>query len=253
MEIKRVDGRFNHELRNLKLTGPYYGHVLGSCFIEMGNTKVICSVTMEKKVPKWMPDNQSGWINAEYALLPNSTKERVNRERDKVGGRTLEIQRLISRSLRAAVHLECFKGISFTVDCDVILADGGTRTASITGAFVALVQAVHQAKSKGIITFSNSKKPFKDFLSAISMGVNQQGQLLLDLNYVEDAACDVDLNLVMLGKQKIVEVQGTAEKSAFTPEQLQGMMSLGQEAMVKIQEAQKQALGDLPWQDYVIQ
>lgn len=238
----RSYGRNKDQSRPCKITPNYYTHIPGSCLIEMGNTRVLCSATIDKKLPRWLQDGDHGWVHAEYSLLPNSTSERVSRERDKVGGRTMEIQRLIARSLRSAVDLHAIKGLSLMVDCDVLLADGGTRTASITGGFVAMALAIQHAQKTG--TLPANRRPIRNFLAGISLG-KVNSDLMLDLDYQEDSNCAVDMNLVMLGKEQIVEIQGTGEKGFFNGEELQKMLALGLNGIAQLQEAQQAALGSL--------
>ena len=233
----RSDGRKADELRKLKITRHYIKSAEGSVLIEMGDTKVICTATVDASVPPFLRGKGEGWVTAEYAMLPRSTQQRVQRERSKVGGRTYEIQRLIGRSLRSVVDMEAIGERSILIDCDVIQADGGTRTASITGAFVALVDALRTMKKQGMIKIV----PVTDHLAAISVGI-VNGKPMLDLCYKEDSTAEVDMNLVMTGRGKIVELQGTAEKEPFSTAQLSMMLALGEKGIKKLITKQKEVL-----------
>jgi len=237
----RVDGRQANQTRTISIETDYIKHAEGSVLISVGDTKVICTVTVEDKVPPFLRNQGTGWITAEYGMLPRSTGTRNQREstRGKVGGRTMEIQRLIGRALRAVVDLKALGEKTLWLDCDVIQADGGTRTASITGAFVALALALHNKFKAGAIT----SFPLTDFLAATSVGV-VGSQPVLDLNYTEDSSARVDMNIVMTGAGQFVEVQGTGEESPFTMEELQSLLSLGQEGIRSLIEKQKEALGE---------
>lgn len=237
----RGDGRKPDETRLVTLERDYIKHAEGSVLITVGDTKVICTVTVEDKVPPFLRNSGTGWITAEYGMLPRSTGTRNQREstRGKVGGRTMEIQRLIGRALRAVVDLEKLGEKTLWLDCDVIQADGGTRTASITGAFVALADALYKQVKKG----SLSSLPIRDFLAATSVGI-VNGKPVLDLNYVEDSAAEVDMNIIMTGGGKFVELQGTGEEASFSMEELQAMIQLGQHGVQTLVEKQKQVLGD---------
>lgn len=238
----RGDGRRPDELRPVKITRSFIKHAEGSVLFEMGETKVICTVSVEDKVPPFLRGKNRGWVTAEYAMIPRATAERVSREatRGKQGGRTLEIQRLIGRSLRAVTDMDELGERTFWIDCDVIQADGGTRTASVTGAFVALADAVAALRKKGLI----KKNPLKDYLAAVSVG-KVGGDLLADLCYAEDSLADVDLNLVMTGKGAFVEIQGTAERSSFTQEELQQFLSLGRNGIMALVTMQQDLVGGL--------
>src|SRR5512135_1294628 len=207
----RADGRKTDELRKPRITRKYLKTAEGSVLIEMGDTKVICTATVENSVPPFLRGKGTGWVTAEYAMLPRSSGQRIQRERSKVGGRTHEIQRLIGRSLRAVVDMAALGERSVLIDCDVIQADGGTRTASITGAYVALVDALRHLKKQKMI----ETVPLTDYLAAVSVGIVER-KPVLDLCYAEDSEADVDMNLVMTGKGAIVEVQGTAEGEPFS-------------------------------------
>lgn len=235
----RGDGRRRDEIRLVKITRHYQKDVEGSVLIEMGHTKVVCSATIEEKVPPFLRGKGRGWITAEYAMLPRSSKERISREstRGKIGGRTHEIQRLIGRSLRAVVDLEALGERSVWIDCDVIQADGGTRTASITGAFIALADALSSLKKEGLI----STLPINDYLAAISVG-RVGGKNLVDLCYEEDFAAEVDMNVVMTGSGKFVEVQGTAEGKPFSRAELDGLLGLARKGIGQLITKQKQLL-----------
>lgn len=210
--------------------------------IEMGETKVICTVSVEEKVPPFLRGQNRGWVTAEYAMLPRATPERAVREASKgrQGGRTLEIQRLIGRSLRAVTDMDELGERTFWVDCDVIQADGGTRTASVTGAFVALADAVAVVRAKGLI----KKNPLRDYLAAVSVG-KVGGEVLTDLCYAEDSLAEVDLNLVMTGKGQFVEIQGTAEKRPFTLDELNKFLTLGWNGISALVKLQQELVGDL--------
>jgi ribonuclease PH len=230
----RKDGRKADELRKLKITSNYIKTAEGSVLIEMGDTRVICTATVENSVPPFLRGKGTGWVTAEYAMLPRSSGQRIQRERSKVGGRTHEIQRLIGRSLRSIVDMQALGERSVLIDCDVIEADGGTRTASITGAYIALVDALRHVKNQRMI----EAIPVIDYLAAISVGI-VDGKPMLDLCYTEDSSAEVDMNLVMTGKGKIVEVQGTAEGEPFSREELDKLLALGEKgirALVKIQK-----------------
>jgi len=239
----RNDQRKTNRLRPITITTHYITHPEGSVLIEVGNTKVICNASIEHKVPPFMRGQGKGWITAEYAMLPRATAQRNIREssKGKVSGRTMEIQRLIGRALRSVVDLEKLGERTVWVDCDVIQADGGTRTASITGAFVAIVLAFGKLLEEKKIT----QMPVTDFLSATSVGVLRDGTEILDLNYEEDSQADVDMNIVMTGTGEFVEIQGTGEESTFSIEQLKMMLKLATEGLEQIFRVQKDALGEL--------
>ncbi len=238
----RIDGRQAEEMRKVKITRNYLKFAEGSVLIEVGNTKVICAATLEERVPPFLKGRGEGWITAEYSLLPRSTHTRNIREsaKGKIAGRTHEIQRLIGLALRSVVDLKALGERTIWIDCDVIQADGGTRTASITGAFIAMVDAVD--------TIFNGSKPFpvKDFLAAASVGV-VGGEVLLDLCYEEDSSAIVDMNVVMTGSGQFVEVQGTGEKRPFTKEQLAMLLTAAEEGVGALIEYQKDVLGPVAW------
>jgi ribonuclease PH len=238
VKFKRADGRKVNELRPMKIEPEFAPSALGSVLISMGNTRVVCAVTVDEEVPRWMKQEKQtgGWLTAEYSMLPYSSSERVRREASsgKPSGRTQEIQRLIGRSLRAVVDLEKLGPRTLWVDCDVLQADGGTRTASITGAYVALKLAIEKLMRDGKI----SENPILEPVAAISVGV-VDGHPLLDLCYTEDLAASVDMNLVMTASGKFVEIQGTAEDRPFTPDQLEKMLALGRAGISKLIKLQK--------------
>jgi ribonuclease PH len=227
------------QLRSIRITRSYTKHAEGSVLIECGDTKVICTASVEERVPPHKKGSGEGWITAEYGMLPRSTGERMGREaaKGKQSGRTQEIQRLIGRSLRAVVDLGKLGERTIQIDCDVIQADGGTRTASITGAFVALHDAVSGLMSKGLV----KETPLKDFIAAISVGI-YQGTPVLDLDYVEDSACDTDMNVVMLGSGHFVEVQGTAEGHAFSRAEMDELLELAKSGITQLIAMQRTAL-----------
>ena len=238
----RKDKRKNNEPRKLKIKKNYLKFADGSCSIEIGATKVVCSASIEDRVPLFLRNTNSGWVTAEYGMLPGSTSNRIVREssRGKVGGRTHEIQRLIGRSLRTVVDLEAFPGKTIWIDCDVIQADGGTRTASITGSFIALVEAFNKMKHQGIL----EEIPVKDYVAATSVGV-VDGQPMLDLMYTEDFQAEVDMNVVMTGTGRFIEVQGTSEKEPFNRSQLNKMLSLASRGIELLIAEQKKIIGSV--------
>ena len=238
----RKDGRRPDEVRQVRITRPYLKHPEGSVLIEVGDTKVICTATIEEKVPQWMKGKGQGWVTAEYSMLPRSSATRIVREAatGKIGGRTHEIQRLIGRSLRSVTDMKGFGERTIWIDCDVIQADGGTRTASITGSFIALTDALRFLKDRGII----KKVPLTDFVAAVSVGV-VNGEVVLDLNYDEDSTAEVDMNIVMTGNGTFVEVQGTAEAAPFTKDEMARMTSLAEEGIRGLAARQKEVLGDI--------
>jgi ribonuclease PH len=237
----RPDGRSADELRGIKITKTFLNTAEGSVLIEMGDTKVICTASIEEKVPPFLRDQKKGWVTGEYSMLPRSTSTRMVREssRGKVGGRTHEIQRLIGRSMRSVVDLEALGERTIWIDCDVIQADGGTRTAAITGAFVALKDAVNTLLANGTIT----QQPIKDYVAAISVGIIE-GEPRLDLCYAEDSNAEVDMNIVMTGSGKFIEVQGTAETEPFGSDHLQQMLGLANVGINKLIAVQKETLGE---------
>ncbi|MEK6561755.1 MAG: ribonuclease PH [Candidatus Binatota bacterium] len=239
----RTDGRKERELRPIVITPSYIKSADGSVFIEVGNTRVICTAKLEDKVPPFLRNSGKGWITAEYGMLPSSSQVRISREaaRGRIGGRTHEIQRLIGRSLRTIADLKSLGERTIWIDCDVIQADGGTRTASITGAYVALVEAARQLIKQGVV----QKNPIKDSVAAVSVGI-VDGKPLLDLNYEEDSRAEVDMNFVMTGSGKFVEVQGTAESAPFTKKGLDRMAEIAQQGIRELLKVQKKVLATIP-------
>ncbi|MBM7691981.1 ribonuclease PH [Peribacillus deserti] len=239
----RIDGRKSNELRPIHIEKNYIMHPEGSVLISVGNTKVICSASIEERVPPFLRNQGKGWVNAEYSMLPRATEQRNIREssKGKVTGRTMEIQRLIGRALRAVVSLEALGERTIWIDCDVIQADGGTRTASITGAFVAMALAVHKIYTdKKLPVF-----PIKEFLAATSAGIIAGDQVVLDLNYHEDSSASVDMNVIMTGKGEFVELQGTGEEATFTYDQLQTILGIAREGIENLIGIQREALGEI--------
>lgn len=237
----RVDGRAPDDKRPVKITPSFAKYAEGSALIEVGETRVLCTATIENKVPAHLRDAAQGWVTAEYAMLPRSSKQRIVREVNKghVGGRTHEIQRLIGRSLRTVVDLRRLGERTVTIDCDVIQADGGTRTAAITGGFVALALAIRTLQAQQLA----GNNILNDFVAATSVGI-VEGRPVLDLNYVEDCQAEVDMNLIMTGAGKFIEIQGTAEKQAFGETSLHEMLKLGRLGINELIEAQKEILGE---------
>lgn len=233
----RVDGRKTDELRRIRITRNYIKSAEGSVLFEMGDTKVICTATVENSVPPFLRGKGTGWVTAEYAMLPRSTQQRINRERSKVGGRTHEIQRLIGRSLRAVTDMKKLGERTILIDCDVIQADGGTRTASITGSYIALVDALRHMKKQKMI----SSLPVKDFLAAVSVGIVSE-KPVLDLCYYEDSSAETDMNMVMTGSGEIVEIQGTAEGKPFSKTELNKLLALGEKGIKMLIKKQKAIL-----------
>ena len=238
----RSNGRSLHAIREVNIARNYVKHAEGSALIEMGNTRVICTATIEDKVPPFLQDTDQGWVTAEYSMLPRSTLVRTVRESStgKRGGRTHEIQRLIGRSMRAVTDLNGFDKRTITLDCDVIDADGGTRTASITGAFVALIEAFNTLKGKEEI----HEIPISDYIAAISVGL-VNGEMLIDLNYEEDSKAEVDMNCVMTGDGSFVEIQGTAERRPFSKEQLDKMTELASQGIQELIGKQREVIGSI--------
>lgn len=238
----RSDGRRADQARPVRITTGYNKHAEGSVLIEVGDTKVICTATVEERVPPFMKGQGRGWVTAEYSMLPRATSVRNQREsaKGKLGGRTMEIQRLIGRSLRSVVNLEALGERSITLDCDVIQADGGTRTTSITGAFVAMAIAIDKLyREKNLSRF-----PIDDFLGSLSVGIIQ-GTACLDLNYEEDSKAKVDMNVVMTGQGKFVEVQGTGEEAPFSRQELDELLALAEAGIQEMIAEQEQALGPI--------
>ncbi|MCR2820598.1 ribonuclease PH [Lederbergia panacisoli] len=239
----RSDGRSSNQLRNVKIETDYLIHPEGSVLISVGDTKVICTASIEERVPPFMRGEGKGWITAEYSMLPRATGTRNIREssKGKVSGRTMEIQRLIGRALRSVVDLESIGERTVWVDCDVIQADGGTRTASITGAFVAVTIALNKLRVEKKL----AKLPILDFLAATSVGIHENDGVILDLNYAEDSTAMVDMNIVMTGAGEFVELQGTGEEATFTASQLQEMLAVADAGLKELMNIQRIALGDI--------
>ena len=237
----RPSGRTTDQLRDVRITRNFTKHAEGSVLVEFGDTKVICTASVETSVPPFLRGKGQGWVTAEYGMLPRSTGSRMIREaaKGKQQGRTVEISRLIGRSLRAAIDLTALGENTITIDCDVIQADGGTRTASITGACVALVDAINWLKAKGKV----KGEPLKQMIAAVSVGI-YKGEAVLDLDYAEDSTAETDLNVIMTENGGFVEIQGTAEGEAFTPDELNAMLALAQKAIGELSAKQKEALAD---------
>ena len=235
----RPSGRSAEQVRQIKITRHYTKHAEGSVLVEFGETKVLCNATIDESVPRFLKGQNQGWVTAEYGMLPRATNSRTQREaaKGKQTGRTMEIQRLIARSLRAMIDLKLLGEYTITLDCDVIQADGGTRTASITGACVALVDAVNTLLANGKI----KQNPIKSLVAAVSVGI-VNGEAVCDLEYIEDSNAETDMNVVMTDDGRIIEVQGTAEGEPFSHEELLTLLELAQNGITTITEAQKQAL-----------
>lgn len=235
----RPSGRKPDEIREIKITRQYTKHAEGSVLIEFGDTRVLCTATVEEKVPGFLRGKGQGWVTAEYGMLPRSTGSRMRRESasGKQGGRTMEIQRLIGRSLRAAVDLKTLGEHTITIDCDVLQADGGTRTASITGGFVALADAIQHMLDKKLI----SKNPITSHIASVSVGIYKDVPVT-DLDYIEDSNCETDMNIVMNNENGFIEIQGTAEGKTFSSEELNAMLELGKASINELLEHQQQAL-----------
>jgi ribonuclease PH len=233
--MPRIDGRQPEELRKVTITRNYLKFAEGSCLIELGNTKVICSASVEETVPPFLRNSGKGWVTAEYGMLPRSCKTRIQRNKD--SGRTYEIQRLVGRSLRAVTDMDKIGERTVWLDCDVLQGDGGTRTASITGAFIALVDALNKIKKDGLI----SSIPVREFVAATSVGI-VGGQMMLDLAYEEDSRADVDMNVVMTSAGEFIEIQGTAERMAFNKNEMTGMLSFAQTGIEQLIDLQRQHL-----------
>ena len=234
----RKDNRKPNELRDIKITKNYIAHPEGSVLVEFGDTKVICNATIENNVPRFLKGKNMGWVTAEYGMLPRSTNERMRREaKNKQSGRTMAIHRLIGRSLRSSVHLDKLGERSITIDCDVIQADGGTRTASITGGFVALCLALRTQENDSF----SSADAIKSYTGSVSLG-KVDGEILLDLDYQEDSNAETDMNFIMNDEGNFIEIQGTAEKGAFSQNELNKMIVLATEGVKSIIEIQKEVL-----------
>jgi ribonuclease PH len=238
--MMRANSRQNGQLRPLRLTPGYAKHAEGSCLVECGDTHVLCTASLDEGVPSFLRGSGKGWVTAEYGMLPRSTSERMRREAaaGKQSGRTLEIQRLIGRSLRAVVDFQAMGEKQIVVDCDVLQADGGTRTASITGGFVALKQCIAFMTKTGMLT----KPVLRDHVAAVSCGI-VGGEVLLDLDYAEDSTAQTDANFVLTGSGGIVEIQGTAEKTPFSDEEFAALMKLARQGISELVAAQQKALG----------
>jgi ribonuclease PH len=236
----RSGKRSKNQLRKIKIKRDYIKYAEGSCLIELGSTKVICTASVEDGVPRFLRDTGSGWVTAEYSMLPRSCKSRVPREssRGRVGGRTHEIQRLIGRSLRAVVDLPKLGERTIWLDADVIQGDGGTRCAAITGSFIALCDALNKLKSDGVF----KKFPISDFVAAVSVGIIN-GEAYLDLDYSEDSSAEVDMNIIMTGKGRFIEIQGTAEKEPFDNKMMNAMVGLAKKGIGELVARQKKILG----------
>lgn len=240
--LLRQDGRRKDQVRPVKVTRDFIQHAEGAVLIEMGGTKVICTASVEEKVPPFLRDKGRGWVTAEYAMLPRATKERTQREasRGKQGGRTVEIQRLVGRSLRAVIDMQLMGERTIWIDCDVIQADGGTRTTAITGSFIALADACRVLQKKGLL----KKFPLSDYLAAVSVG-KVGGEVMVDLAYEEDSLAAVDMNLVMTGQGKYVEIQGTAERDPFDKKDLEEFLTSGWNAIQSLVTIQRELIGEL--------
>jgi ribonuclease PH len=236
----RPSKRQSDQLRDIRITRHYTKHAEGSVLVEFGDTKVICTASVEESVPRFLKGSGTGWVTAEYGMLPRSTGSRMDREavRGKQGGRTMEISRLIGRSLRAALDMKLLGENTIKIDCDVIQADGGTRTASITGACVALHDAIDVLLKNGRV----KKNPMKQLIASVSVGI-YKGMPVLDLDYAEDSNAETDMNIVMTEKLRFIELQGTGEESDFDTAELQSMIELAQKGIAELLEKQKQALG----------
>lgn len=240
--MQRVDGREPRQIRPVNITRNYNKYAEGSVLIEVGDTKVICTASVDERVPPFLKGMGKGWVTAEYSMLPRATGVRTIREaaKGKLGGRTMEIQRLIGRAMRSVVDLQALGERTITLDCDVIQADGGTRTASITGAFVAMIDALNSLHERGMI----EKIPVSAFVAAISVG-RLKGQVVLDVCYAEDSAAEVDMNIVMTGAGEYVEVQGTGEESSFSRRDMETMLDCAEFGIQELIDIQKQALGEV--------
>lgn len=234
--MPRSDGRRCDQLRKIKVTKHYTKHADGSCLMEFGDTRVLCTAMMEENVPPFLKGRGSGWVTAEYGMLPSSCAQRIRRNSS--SGRIHEIQRLIGRSLRAVVDLRKLGERTIKIDCDVIQADGGTRTAAITGGFIALVLALNKLKKQKLIPVV----PLKDCVAAVSVGI-YEGRSILDLDYKEDSSADMDMNIVMVGKGKFVEIQGTAEREPFSKAQTDELLLLAQKGIKELINIQQKSLG----------
>lgn len=237
----RQSGRQPDQLRDIRITRNYTMHAEGSVLIEFGKTKVLCTASVEENVPRWLKGQRRGWVTAEYGMLPRSTTDRMGREaaRGKQGGRTMEIQRLIGRSLRAAIDLEALGEIMITLDCDVIQADGGTRTASISGAWVALHDAIQHLVKEGRL----EKSPLLAPVASVSVGIHE-GTPVLDLDYAEDSSAETDMNVVMNAEGGFIEIQGTAEAAPFSHDEMIAMLGLAEKGIRELLAHQQEAVGE---------
>lgn len=236
----RIDNRNYDEIRNVKITKDYLMHPYGSVLIEMGNTKVICTATIEDRVPIFLKNQNKGWLTSEYSMLPGATENRKFRNVGKIDGRTQEIQRLIGRCLRSAIDLTKVGERTIWIDCDVIQADGGTRTAAITGAFIAMVDAIYKLyENKEIKEF-----PISSYMAAISVGLSHEGAIL-DLCYEEDHKAIVDMNIIMTNKEEFIEIQGTGEEGSFSRKELDKLLDLAEKGIKELIEIQKDAIGEI--------
>ncbi|GAB6179788.1 ribonuclease PH [Desulfotomaculum defluvii] len=240
--MDRVDGRKHNQIRPVNMQPNYNKYAEGSVLIEVGDTRVICTATVEERVPPFLKGQGKGWVTAEYSMIPRATGTRTIREaaRGKLGGRTMEIQRLIGRALRSVVDLEALGERTLTLDCDVIQADGGTRTASITGAYVAMIFALNKLVEQGML----KNIPVQDFIAATSVGI-VNGIPVIDLCYAEDSAAEVDMNIVMTGAGRFVEIQGTGEEATFSREEMNQLLDLATAGIQRLNDIQRQVLGDI--------
>ncbi|MCK5180162.1 MAG: ribonuclease PH [Candidatus Omnitrophica bacterium] len=235
--MKRIDGRSLNELRKVKVTKDYLKHAEGACLIEFGDTRVVCTASVEESVPPFLRNKGTGWVTAEYGMLPRSCETRIRREKAAGSGRTQEIQRLIGRSLRGVIDLDKLGARTIKVDCDVLQADGGTRTASITGGFIAMALALKKIRKQGLI----DEIPLTDFVAAISVGIYEE-KLMIDLNYAEDSNAGMDMNVVMVGTGKFIEVQGTAEGEPFSKTEMDKLLDLAKKGIKELIAVQKKNL-----------
>jgi ribonuclease PH len=238
VSMVRIDGRGTDKIRKVNITRNYIKYPEGSCLIELGSTKVICTASVEETVPPFLRNSGTGWVTAEYGMLPRSCGSRIQRGKD--SGRTYEIQRLIGRSLRSVTEMKYLGERTIWIDCDVIQADGGTRTASITGSFIALVDALQKLKKDGKI----DRVPVLDYIAATSVGI-LNNSMILDLCYEEDSKAEVDMNVIMTGKGEFIEVQGTAERKPFSKEKMDGMMDLAKKGIEELFSVQRKLVGDI--------
>ena len=236
--MERIDGRAREKIRKVIITRNFNKYAEGSCLIEFGNTKVVCTASVEESVPPFLKNSGTGWVTAEYGMLPRSCDKRIPRGKD--SGRTYEIQRLVGRSLRSVTEMNDLGERTIWIDCDVLQGDGGTRTASITGSFIALVDALAKMKKEGKI----NRIPIRDYVAATSVGI-VNGELLLDLCYKEDSKAEVDMNVVMTGSGEFIEIQGTAERVPFSKEKMDEMLALARKGIEELFTIQRKLVGDL--------